>query len=505
MNRIIDTNKKNKLIDLIEKYNYKYIDLKFNLDEYNLLPKININDFQFNKLNKQEKINLLYKHNLYLININGCRNFVINYGKKHNYDYILPFDGNIYINFNEYLKMINNNYEYQYLIFPIIRLDDYNLTNYEIKKLDNIQIKLSEPQIVFNKKTDHLFNELIPYGLSDKAEFLRALNVPGNWQNWNDNLEYTNIIDRNFKNINYKIVGNVIRLNTYHSKNNFGIYNHENRWNNIYKLINLLKIKNVESSPKKNNSFPLIGICVSYKYIDTLKYVLPTNYLHFEKIYLVTQNDDIETIEFCKNFDNIEIIYCHLQDNKRFYKDFGIITAQKKAYKYYPNYWYLIFDSDILLPNNLINILQKSHLNENCIYGADRYIILNSSQLLEKQNYIYNNKQWENNILWTCNSSNYKYCRITGYFQLYKKHYYYDNNIHKNGYHHDIEFGKYFNLFCQLNNIICFHLGNISKNWYGKIDYFIDDIDISLNDIYYESLCDYKLIYYDKNKNLYNF
>ena len=94
----------------------------------------------------------MYKHNLYLINNNACRNFVINYGKKHNYDYILPFDGNIYINFNEYLKMINNNYDYQYLIFPMIRLDNYNLTNNEIEKLDNIQIKLCEPQIGFNKK-----------------------------------------------------------------------------------------------------------------------------------------------------------------------------------------------------------------------------------------------------------------------------------------------------------------------------------------------------------------
>ena len=73
-------------------------------------------------------------------------------------------------------------------------------------------------------------------------------------------------------------------------------------------LNNLNLLSKCYKSPKKNKTFPLVGICISYNYLDTLKFMLPINYNHFNKIYLVTQEDDIKTIEYCKEYDNVELL-----------------------------------------------------------------------------------------------------------------------------------------------------------------------------------------------------
>ena len=55
-----------------------------------------------------------------------------------------------------------------------------------------------------------------------------------------------------------------------------------------------------------------------------------------------------------------------------FDKGGAIKMVQQIVYEKYPNHWYLILDSDIILPNNFIDILIKEDLNEECIYGAIR-------------------------------------------------------------------------------------------------------------------------------------
>ena len=87
---------------------------------------------------------------------------------------------------------------------------------------------------------------------------------------------------------------------------------------------------------------------------------------------------------------------------------------------------------------------------------------------------------------------------ILGCFQLYKKHVYHRENFENAGWG-DYYFGwDNFNLFCSLSNIIYFHLGQGGLNWNGKVISFIDNINISLNDIYYT-------IYNKKNiKKYYN-
>jgi len=252
--------------------------------------------------------------------------------------------------------------------------------------------------------------------------------------------------------------------------------------------------------PPKNNSLPLIGICVSYNYYDTIKFVLPVNYLHFDKIYLITQVDDAQTIEFSNSYGNVKILFFNFKNNNKIFDKFGALNyAQKIVYENHPDSWYLIFDSDIILPNNFIDILIKENLNSECIYGGFRNNVLKTSELLNKKQIINKNKQFlYNDIL---HFKNYPPC-ILGCLQLYKKKVYHRNNMDNTGYG-DYYFGHdNFNMFCNLENIIYFHLGESGINWGGKVISFIDDIGISIDDIYYICKKECNNIYYNLNREI---
>ena len=269
--------------------------------------------------------------------------------------------------------------------------------------------------------------------------------------------------------------------------------------NNIPKILLINKLK---TPCIKNNTFPLIGICVSYKYMDTLKFMLPVNYNHFERIYLITQKDDIDTINFCKKFNNVVVIFYEFNNNGKQFDKYGALNmVQKIVYEKYPKHWYLIIDSDIILPNNFINILQKNKLNESCLYGAMRNNYNRSSELL---NEIIPAHDWEwNNILH--NDYHHRYTCILGCFQLYFKKDIYHKNIFNNAGFGDFEFcWDNFNLFCQLEDVVYLHIGESGENWDGKKTYFIDNINIDLDQIYFQCNIKCKNIYYDLYKNIVN-
>lgn len=317
----------------------------------------------------------------------------------------------------------------------------------------------------------------------------------------------------NNKDLKTMVVNNDYNIHSdkiiYHFPGGPGIY--QNKIKKMTEFLNKLnkenfkqgiKVYDTKMPPNKNISFSLVGICVSYNYFDTLQFMLPINYLHFEQIYLITQEDDIETIEFCKRFENVTILYYNFKNNDCAFDKYGALNyAQTKAYGEYPNSWYLIIDSDIILPNNFIDILKQDDLNVECIYGAIRNNCFKSSELLDKQKIINktDNLNWiYNNILWNKKTPP----SILGCFQLYKKKVYHRDNL-KNAGGGDYYFGyDNFELFSMFDNIIYFHLGHGNKNWYGKTTSFIDDIKISINDIYY--VCNKKsnFIYYDNKQQL---
>jgi hypothetical protein len=292
-----------------------------------------------------------------------------------------------------------------------------------------------------------------------------------------------------------------------------GVYQHKlvsmNTFLTNMKKYNLvpknISVYDADTCPTKNTKFPLVGIVVSYNYLDTLKFMLPVNYLHFYKIYLITQEDDTITIDFCKQFSNVEVLFYNFTNNGKKFDKYGALNyAQEIAYTNYPESWYMNIDSDIILPNNFIDILSNEGLNESCIYGAIRSNCLKTSQLLQKQMVVdmKENKTLQfNNILHREKHPP----SILGCFQLYKKKCYHRTNIS------DASYGDYFfghdnfNLFCHLGNIIYFHLGESGKNWAGKIVSFIDNVQLPINNLYYKCNIKCKNIYYDKKCRIVNF
>ncbi|GAA4282084.1 hypothetical protein [Gaetbulibacter aestuarii] len=246
LNRIYDLSKKNKILELLNRYDYKHIDLPFSMDEFKKIEYPRGIDTKINNyLHRQESriwlINYikyilgtekkirscffkkLYAFNMYMININGARNFCLNYGKNNGYEWIFVLDSNAYFThelFNNVIDNIKENTEY--ICIPQIRLSENNFKN---EQLLNEPINFNsfihrEPQIAFKNTSKLKFNEKIPYGTAEKAELLRVLQVPGPWDTWNDNELYIGIKDRKIENVKYQILSKVIRLNSHNSKNN---------------------------------------------------------------------------------------------------------------------------------------------------------------------------------------------------------------------------------------------------------------------------------------------
>ncbi len=313
---------------------------------------------------------------------------------------------------------------------------------------------------------------------------------------------------------NNKILKSLVVNNDYNIRSNKvihhfpggpGIYKHKIDFMTIFS--NQLKngtgmtIYDVRTPPLRNIAFSLIGICVSYNYFDALQFMLPVNYSHFEKIYLITQEDDVQTIEFCKKFDNvIVLLYDFKKDDKTFDKYGALNYAQQIAYTDYPDSWYLIIDSDILLPNNLIDILSRENLHADCLYGAIRNNVFKSSQLRDKKKitpYIYNDISRDFDGKKSAPPS------IMGCFQLYKKREIYHRTTYINAGHGDYSFGHdNFKLFCNLDNILYFHLGEGGVNWNRKVVSFIDDANILLEDLYYYCHKDTNNIYFNDFKKV---
>lgn len=262
-----------------------------------------------------------------------------------------------------------------------------------------------------------------------------------------------------------------------------------------------MKIVQSATPPKDNNSIPLIGMCVSYNYIDTLKFMLPCNYNYFTKLYIATQPDDTQCIELCNKYPRVEVIFYDFKNKNKSFDKFGAMNhLQKLAYTHYPDHWYLILDSDIILPTNFIEILQKQPLYKDCLYGCLRHDVKCTSDILDKIKFSYSSSIITN-VMYLDKEGTPK---LTGYFHLYQKNdvYHSDCNNCVGG---DFKFNLNFSSFCLLDNLVCLHLGRatnfMKNNWVGKKFYFIEDKPISLQQLYFKSISESNVIYYDSKSN----
>lgn len=119
--------------------------------------------------------------------------------------------------------------------------------------------------------------------------------------------------------------------------------------------------------------------CVGFD--DLLEWSLDRNLPQVDHLIVVTSFDDAKTVQVCKKF-GATVVQTDLynQQGKVFSK--GAALNMGLSYCQYRG-WRMVLDADILLPDNFRRILfNHTHLDTNCLYGADRMDVIGVHELL---------------------------------------------------------------------------------------------------------------------------
>jgi hypothetical protein len=226
----------------------------------------------------------------------------------------------------------------------------------------------------------------------------------------------------------------------------------------------------------------IYGITVSKNYSDILEVCLNKNYKLFKKWFIVTQEDDIDTISLVRDLDlqNVELLFYPLDPNlhlnehmarpidgpsmkggiKRFHnitpifdKGGAIRHCQNQLSFLSTEDLVVIIDSDIILNDSIKDFLSECHLEDHSVYGCFRYDYPKISDFYSDKNMIPYNRQE----------------KVDGFFQLYK---YCPQYLYKKSYSAalcDVEFKFQFkNAFVLDRDHHVFHIGLTKKNWHGR-------------------------------------
>jgi len=130
----------------------------------------------------------------YLTNINAARNFAIHLGESHKY--VLPLDGGCFFHPSGWAGLdtqVRINPGRAFFVVPMCRASCYaevmaekpERRIRETYRMGEVEMHgATEPQLMFGRGMDILFDIGRAYGSCDKAEVLWRLGVPGVWDNW---------------------------------------------------------------------------------------------------------------------------------------------------------------------------------------------------------------------------------------------------------------------------------------------------------------------------------
>lgn len=272
LNKIVNDEKKQKIIDLLTSRNIKYIDQIYNNDEVPLISNEDeqkiiyyIEKYKDNKTLRADEYKNLHDItngiNVTFIDINKCRNFCISYGKLNNYEWIFVLDSNSFFTDSLYYDIINNlDDKTEYIVIPQLRLQANGYKNNDIHNININKCKFFEPQLCFNIKSKYTFCEKLQYGRMNKGEFLNAIGVEGPWNSWNS--APSNVKKRTFDNVKYKTLSAVIRLFTYSTLNNINN-------NKFYRIVGLYELYKYNITKQYINNEFNIDLHTKIKHVDT--------------------------------------------------------------------------------------------------------------------------------------------------------------------------------------------------------------------------------------------
>ena len=124
------------------------------------------------------------------------------------------------------------------------------------------------------------------------------------------------------------------------------------------------------------------GVVVSYHYEDYLSWFLPLNRHFFDRLVVVTGDDDEQTEKLAKFYHIVCVKTNVLKDgfNKGSAINIGLNQLSRKG-------WIVHIDSDIILPPRAREMVNYANLDRENVYGAFR---MNCNSYEEWINYFYN-------------------------------------------------------------------------------------------------------------------
>jgi hypothetical protein len=114
-----------------------------------------------------------------------------------------------------------------------------------------------------------------------------------------------------------------------------------------------------------------ITVCVGYG--DFLRETVPHNLALVDDLVVVTTPEDAETREVCRRYSIRHVVSEEHRRGGPFNK---ARLIQRALHQIGGHDWILHMDADIVLPRRFRDLLDWAHLDERCIYGADRCNVL---------------------------------------------------------------------------------------------------------------------------------
>lgn len=196
LNRVIDSDERGAIIELLEKHGQAYLEIPFEAEafaqigwDYSSFPELGfLSSAHFFELGPELQERVLMaayrKKNLYLMNNNGARNAALEDGRKQA-KWVLPWDGNSFVTASAWDAIrcaVQSNAHLPYFAVPMQRITD----NAELLREDFTPRPVEEPQVLFRCDAHERFGDNHPYGRRPKVELFWRLGIPGKWDSLKD-------------------------------------------------------------------------------------------------------------------------------------------------------------------------------------------------------------------------------------------------------------------------------------------------------------------------------
>ena len=134
------------------------------------------------------------------------------------------------------------------------------------------------------------------------------------------------------------------------------------------------------ASTSEFNKLEVVTTCVGFS--DILDYTLASNHSHADNYIIVTSHDDKDTQHVAEKHSAICVKTDLFKKNGRKFNKGAAINLGFGHFQY--NGWRLHLDSDIILPDNFRRMLfNHTHLDPQCLYGADRQDMIGTKEFDE--------------------------------------------------------------------------------------------------------------------------